>query len=91
MIYMTIGDRADPKRAQETTQHAGTVVRLRDDGLVPADNPLSASPGSAWIYTYGHRSQEGLAVNHNADLGDRTRASGWRRLNVLQPVATTDG
>ena len=87
MIYMTIGDRADPKRAQETTQHAGTVVRLRDDGSVPADNPFVGKPGfRPEIYTYGHRSQEGLAVNPTTGEIWETEhgPQGGDELNILQ-------
>lgn len=39
-LYVTLGDRGYPERAQRLTDHAGTVVRLLDDGRVPPDNPF---------------------------------------------------
>jgi len=59
-LFMTVGDRNDRDRAQKTTQHAGTVLRLRDDGSVPSDNPFVGRAGvRPEIYSYGHRSQQG--------------------------------
>ena len=39
-LYMTMGDREHPPMAQDNSNHAGTVIRLRDDGAVPEDNPF---------------------------------------------------
>jgi glucose/arabinose dehydrogenase len=36
---LTIGDRGDRERAQDPTDTAGSVVRLRLDGSLPPDNP----------------------------------------------------
>ncbi|MGH9601319.1 MAG: PQQ-dependent sugar dehydrogenase [Terriglobales bacterium] len=62
-LFLTIGDRHHEGRAQELSNHAGTIVRLHDDGRVPADNPLvgqkSARPE---IWSYGHRNPQGLVV-----------------------------
>src|SRR5262249_22541881 len=47
MIYMTVGI-ADPPsaaRAQDPNDLAGKVLRLRDDGTVPADNPFVGRTG----------------------------------------------
>lgn len=64
MIYMSVGDRHIPNRAQRLTDHAGKVLRLRDDGSVPDDNPFV---GHAYarpeIYSYGNRNPQGLAVD----------------------------
>ena len=44
-LLMSIGDRgADPPRAQDLGDHAGTLLRLNDDGSVPADNPFVNDP-----------------------------------------------
>lgn len=64
MLYMTIGDRVISRRAQDPTQHAGTIVRLRDDGSVPPDNPFAGRAGyRPEIYAYGFRNQQGLAFD----------------------------
>jgi glucose/arabinose dehydrogenase len=63
-LYITVGDRHHEDRAQELSNHAGTIVRLHDDGRVPADNPFvgrdSALPE---IWSYGHRNPQGLVFH----------------------------
>ena len=64
MLYMTIGERHDRRRAQDPSDHAGTVVRLRDDGSVPDDNPfIGRTAHKPEIYSYGHRNSQGLAIH----------------------------
>jgi glucose/arabinose dehydrogenase len=64
MIYMTVGERNQRDRAQNTNDHAGKVLRLRDDGTVPPDNPFVSRSGfKPEIYSYGHRNPQGLAVH----------------------------
>ena len=64
-LLMSIGDRgAEPLRAQDRDDHAGTVLRLNDDGTVPDDNPFASSEtGSQYVYSYGHRNIQGLVVD----------------------------
>src|SRR5206468_1290568 len=67
MLYMTIsapGGRQDAARAQDPTDYAGKVVRLRDDGSIPSDNPfVRRSRYLPGIFTLGHRNGHALAVN----------------------------
>ena len=65
-LLMSIGDRGgDPPRAQETDDHAGTLLRMNDDGSVPDDNPFVDDDSVLnEIYSYGHRNIQGLIVNH---------------------------
>ena len=50
--------------AQDLNTHGGKVLRLRDDGSVPPDNPFVGKPNhKPEIYTYGHRNSLGLAVH----------------------------
>jgi glucose/arabinose dehydrogenase len=63
-VYLTLGDRGEMERAQKPDDHAGSVIRLHDDGRVPADNPFVGKPG--WKpekYTLGHRNQQGAALH----------------------------
>ena len=63
-LYMAVGERQEQDRAQDPMDHAGKVIRLNDDGSVPADNPfLDDSRFLPEIYTLGHRSPQGLAVH----------------------------
>jgi glucose/arabinose dehydrogenase len=50
--------------AQDTTSLAGKVLRVRDDGSVPSDNPFAGREGyRPEIYTLGHRNSLGLALH----------------------------
>lgn len=63
-LYLTVGERQEQERAQDGSVHGGKVLRLREDGSVPDDNPFVGCDG--WlpeIYSYGHRSPQGLAVH----------------------------
>ena len=55
-LYVTIGDVAVPSTAQDLGTLNGKILRLNEDGSVPADNPFPGSP----IYSYGHRNPQGL-------------------------------
>jgi glucose/arabinose dehydrogenase len=51
-------------RAQDTTFLGGKVLRLNDDGTVPADNPFVGRAGyRPEIYSLGHRTALGLYVH----------------------------
>jgi glucose/arabinose dehydrogenase len=68
-LFVTVGERHHQDRAQELTNHAGKILRLRDDGSVPPDNPfVGKADAKPEIWTYGHRNPQGLAVN--PDTGD---------------------
>ncbi len=63
-LYITLGDRGEMERAQKPDDHAGSVIRLHDDGRIPADNPFAGKPG--WKpekYTLGNRNMQGAALH----------------------------
>jgi len=63
-VYLTLGDRGEMARAQKPGDHAGSVIRLHDDGRVPKDNPFVGKPG--WKpekYTLGNRNMQGAALH----------------------------
>jgi aldose sugar dehydrogenase len=64
-LLMTVGDRMrTPARAQNPLDHAGSILRLRDDGSVPPDNPFAGNPAYApELYSYGHRNIQGMALH----------------------------
>ena len=50
--------------AQDPASHAGKILRLNDDGSVPADNPFVDEPGHhPEIYALGIRNTTGMAVH----------------------------
>ena len=54
--------------AQDPKLLVGKVLRLRDDGSVPPDNPFVGKEGyRPEIYTLGHRSSMGLAIRPGSD------------------------
>jgi glucose/arabinose dehydrogenase len=62
-LYVTVSDRHHDDLAQDLSTHAGKIVRLEDDGRVPADNPFVGVEGALpEIWSRGHRNPLGLAV-----------------------------
>ncbi len=55
-LYITTGDATDRTIAQDLKSFGGKILRVNDDGSVPADNPIAGSP----IWTYGHRNPQGI-------------------------------
>jgi len=68
-LFMAFGDREHPAKAQDNSNHAGTVVRLHDDGSVPDDNPFVGVEEQGKpkprpeIWSYGHRDPMGLYLH----------------------------
>ena len=63
-LYITVGDRGERKRAQKLDDHAGSVIRLHDDGRVPKENPFAGRSGTnPEIYSYGHRNPQGAVLH----------------------------
>ena len=64
-LYMTSGSGggANFAQGQEKNIHKGKILRLRDDGTVPADNPFVKDPSfKPEIYSWGHRNSLALIV-----------------------------
>ncbi len=88
MLYMTTGSNGEKvTEGQDTTIHKGKILRLRDDGTVPQDNPFVGKAGfQPQIYTYGHRNSLGLIVHPvtgqlwNSEMGP----NGGDEINVIQ-------
>jgi glucose/arabinose dehydrogenase len=96
-LYLTVGDRdaanmSDDNQyrmlAQRLDSDVGKVLRLNDDGSIPADNPFAGRSGAnGAIYTYGHRNAQGLAWHFETGELWATEIGpmGGDELNVLQP------
>lgn len=93
-IFVSIGDRQAPPQgdleahpAQDPSNHHGVVVRLREDGSVPGDNPFVGQLGARpEIWTYGHRNIQGMAMHpETGDLwANEHGPQGGDELNLLQ-------
>jgi glucose/arabinose dehydrogenase len=69
-LFITVGDRGHSPFAgaehpsQSLMSHQGKVIRLMEDGSVPADNPfVGRKDALPEIYTYGHRNPQGLVMH----------------------------
>ena len=68
-LYISNGDRQKFTPAQDMSGTLGKVVRINDDGSVPADNPFASRGGAtAQIWTLGHRNMLGLAFDPQGQL-----------------------
>jgi glucose/arabinose dehydrogenase len=93
MLYMTIGGPGTgPAVSLDRPQHgdddAGKVLRMKDDGSVPMDNPFVGKTGyKPYVYTMGHRTQLGLALNpYTGDLwAGEQGPNGGDEINILKP------
>ncbi len=97
MVYLTVGDRdrfvtTDDNSARMLAQNLGNdvgkVLRLRDDGSIPPDNPFVGRAGAKpEIYTYGHRNVYGLAWHPETGAlwACEIGPMGGDELNVLLP------
>lgn len=45
-LYITVGQRNTPAAAQDLSSDLGKVIRVRDDGRVPSDNPFAKRKGA---------------------------------------------
>jgi glucose/arabinose dehydrogenase len=63
-LYVTLGQRNLPENAQDLGSDLGKIIRLREDGAVPKDNPFVHRAGALpEIWTYGNRNAVGLAID----------------------------
>jgi glucose/arabinose dehydrogenase len=61
LLYVTTGDRNAPQMSQDPQNHNGKILRIRDDGSVPPDNPFVGNAKYLpEIYSLGHRNPLGL-------------------------------
>jgi glucose/arabinose dehydrogenase len=86
-LFMTTGG-GGGSGAQDLNSHAGKVLRLRDDGSVPSDNPFVGRAGhKPEIYSLGHRNSLGLAVHPaSGDVWQNENGpNGGDEINVIKP------
>ncbi len=87
MLYLTLGDRGDKDRAQKLDDHAGSVIRLHDDGRVPGDNPFVKRTGALpEKWTLGNRNMQGAALHpQTGDLWTHEHGpQGGDEVNVMR-------
>ena len=85
-VYMTTGAPFGTE-AQELDNVFGKVLRLNDDGSIPADNPfLGRDDVHPAIFSYGHRDQLGLTVHPSGTVFAAEHGpNGGDEVNLLVP------
>ncbi len=87
MIYMTTGA-ATGNAAQDPNSDYGKVLRLREDGSVPGDNPFVGRRGyKPEIYSLGHRDQLGLTIHPETGVvySNENGPNGGDEINLILP------
>jgi glucose/arabinose dehydrogenase len=83
-LYITTGDASQSNLAQDINSLAGKILRLKDDGSIPIDNPFDNA-----VWSYGHRNPQGLAWDDQRRLwatehGRSGLLSGFDELNLIE-------
>ncbi len=83
-LYITTGDAGDAADAQDRDSLAGKILRIKDDGSIPEDNPFGTA-----VYSFGHRNPQGLAWDSEGRLwstehGRSGIRSGFDELNLIE-------
>jgi glucose/arabinose dehydrogenase len=87
-VFLTLGDRGEQERAQRPGDHAGSVIRLHDDGRVPKDNPFVGQAGfRPEKYTLGNRNMQGAALHPQTGAlwSHEHGPQGGDEVNVIRP------
>lgn len=86
-LYIAVGDRGEMERAQQHLDHAGSIIRLHDDGSIPSDNPfVGNNQVNDESFTLGNRNPQGLTIHPvtgqvwSSEHGPR----GGDEINVIQ-------
>lgn len=96
-MLVAIGDGGNPpvqlegdlirKQAQNLRSHLGKIVRLKDDGSIPRDNPFATrADANPAIWSYGHRNIQGLTFDPSTQRVWATEhgARGGDELNLVE-------
>ncbi|MGZ4125473.1 MAG: PQQ-dependent sugar dehydrogenase [Actinomycetota bacterium] len=82
-LFVAVGEGHVADRAQDPSSLGGKILRLNDDGSIPADNPFGAdSP----VYAMGIRNSFGLCVARGGTLWETENGpDAWDELNRIEP------
>ena len=88
-LVFGVGDGSFYKEeAQNLSSHLGSIIRLNDDGSVPADNPFVLNKNAKpEVYSYGHRNPQGLYFDKKRNLlfSNEHGPKGGDEINILEP------
>jgi quinoprotein glucose dehydrogenase len=87
-LYLSVGERGNRSSAQTLSNQSGKILRLKDDGGIPSDNPFVNENGAKpEIYTYGNRNPQGMAVHPvTGDIWTHEHGPmGGDEINIVKP------
>ena len=88
-LFITMGERYFLRdSAQTLSNHLGKIMRVLEDGSIPADNPFVNTKGALpEIWTYGHRNPQGLAIDSGTgELWEHEHGpKGGDEINIIRP------
>ena len=84
-LFISSGERQKFTPAQDMQQNLGKVIRLRDDGSVPEDNPFAEQGGvAAQVWSLGQRNPLGIAFDAEGRLWEQEMGpAGGDELNLI--------
>ncbi|MGB3873537.1 MAG: PQQ-dependent sugar dehydrogenase [Stenotrophomonas sp.] len=85
-LWVSSSERQKFDPAQDMAGNLGKIIRLNDDGSVPADNPFAAQGAPAdQVWSLGHRNILGMAFDAQGRLwADEMGPKGGDELNLIQ-------
>lgn len=82
-LYITTGDAAESRLAQDKQSLAGKILRINDDGTTPDDNPFENA-----VWSYGHRNPQGITWDNQGRMWSVEHGqSGQDELNLIDKGA----
>ncbi len=86
LLWISSGERQKFDPAQDMRSNLGKIIRLKDDGSIPADNPFASQGGvAAQVWSLGHRNPLGLAFNAKGELWEiEMGPKGGDELNLIE-------
>lgn len=86
-LYITTGDAEQSELAQDKNSLNGKILRIKDDGSLPPDNPFNNA-----VYSLGHRNPQGLAWDKNKNLWETEHGpsgiqTGYDEVNLISKGA----
>lgn len=88
-LWLSSSERMKFDPAQDMNSNLGKIVRLEDDGSLPADNPFAGRGGvAAQVWSLGHRNILGLAFDADGRLwAHEMGPAGGDELNLIRKGA----
>ena len=86
MLWISSGERQKFDPAQDMNSNLGKIIRLHDNGSIPADNPFASQGGvAAQVWSLGHRNPLGIAFNAQGQLWEiEMGPKGGDELNLIE-------